>query len=95
MILFSLILLHLINAHPQLNLYYTDEVYVDENVFYHDCLRAVEITDPTKKKKDKEISDMENLFYCLSESPSQFYINIDKTISKFTFDEQIGLRKKN
>jgi len=88
----SLILLHLINAHPQLNLYYTDEVYEDENVFYHDCLRAVEITDPTKKKKDKEISDMENLLYCLSESPSQFYINIDKTISKFTFDE---LKQKN
>jgi len=82
MFLFSLIVLHLINAHPQLNLYYTDEVYQDQNEFYHDCLRVVGMTDFEK----------ENLFYCLSESPSQFHINIDETISKFTFDE---LKQKN
>jgi len=83
----SLILLHLINAHPQLNLYYTDEVYEDENVFYHDCLRMVGMMGFEKEKLD-----VENFFYCLSESPSQFHINTDKTISKFTFDE---LKQKN
>ena len=82
MFLFSLIVLHLINAHPQLNLYHIDEVYQDQNGFYHDCLRVVGMTDFEK----------ENLFYCLSESPSQFHINIDETISKFTFDE---LKQKN
>jgi len=87
MILVSLIFLQLINAHPQFNLYYTDEVYQDENGFYHDCLRVVGMTDSAEKKLD-----VENLFYCLSESPSQFHINIDKSISKLTFDE---LKQKN
>ena len=87
MFLISLIFLHLINAHPQFNLYYTDEVYQDENGFYHDCLRVVGMTDSAEKKLD-----MENFFYCLSESPSQFHINIDKSISKLTFDE---LKQKN
>ena len=87
MFLVSLIFLHLINAHPQLNLYYTDEVYQDDNGFYHDCLRVVGMTDYAETKVD-----MENLFYCLSESSSQFHINIDESISKFTFDE---LKQKN
>jgi len=87
MFLISLIFLHLINAHPQFNLYYTDDVYEDENVFYHDCLHVVGMADLETLKLDMEI-----FFYCLSESPSKFHINIDKTISKFSFDQ---LKQKN
>jgi len=82
MFLISLIFLHLINAHPQFNLYYTDEVYQDDNGFYHDCLRVTGMED-----SEKEEFDVGSFFYCFSESPSQFHINIDKSISKFTFDQ--------
>ena len=88
MFLFGLILLHLINAHPQLNLFYTDQVYEDENIFLHDCIRVVEFSD----QLEFIFTESEHLFYCLSESASQFHINIDKDIPNFTF---VQLKEQN
>jgi len=62
--------LHLILAHPQFNLYYTDWIEKDENVFFHDCLRTVKY----------EFTESESLFYCLSEFSSDFHFVIDKTV---------------
>jgi len=74
--------LHVILAHPQFNLYYTDWIEKNENVFFHDCLRAM--------MHDSEES--ESLFYCLGEFPSDFHFIVDKAVQNFTFSQ---LRKLN
>ena len=84
MILFSLMFLHLITVHSQFNFYYTNNPSENENMFDHDCLPVVYF--------DPQDQYVEKVFYCLSEPSSKFHINIDKSISKFTFAQ---LKRQN
>ena len=74
---FYLILVHFIIAQPQLNLYYTNWVSENENISLHDCLRLA-VT-------NKFTPESENLFYCMSELPSKFFIENDSDFPNFTF----------
>jgi len=76
--------LYIILAHPPFNLYYTDWIEKNENIFFHDCLRVVMY----------EINKLgsESLFYCLSEFLSDLHFVVDKAVRNFTFFQ---LRKLN
>jgi hypothetical protein len=83
--LFYFILLHLIIATPQLNLYYTDWVSESDNELQHNCLRAA--TNEATQQGGLDI-----ISYCMSELPSEFRIEDEDLFSKFTFVE---LSKQN
>lgn len=81
---FYLMFLYLVNAQPQVNLYYTDWISENDDVFFHHCLRVVVF--------DQVQADVEHLFYCLSEFPSQSQAIINKKTPNFTFAELSTLR---
>jgi len=78
--------LRLILATPQLNLYYTDSIAINEQVVQHDCLRV---------SADKEATnDRQVVYYCMDEVLPTNNIDIeDSNLSKkFTFND---LSKQN
>ncbi|CAF1585478.1 unnamed protein product, partial [Rotaria sordida] len=86
--LFYFILLHLINATPQINLYYTHWLSErnDNNGLQHDCLRV-----PVAIEESE--SHYQMILYCMNELSSKF--NIEKKnilFRNFTFDQ---LSKQN
>ncbi|UJR07191.1 hypothetical protein I4U23_011479 [Adineta vaga] len=80
--IFYLNLIHWIFAMPQINLHNSDWTSNPENnnILQHDCLRIDILNE--KGNISREI-----MFYCMSELPSKFSIEIDDIFSKFTFEE--------
>ena len=77
---FSLIIIRLINGHLHLNLYYTGWINENEDIFFHDCIRMVFLN-------AHEPNEWENVFYCLSEFPSQFQLMINNNLPSLTFSK--------
>ncbi len=81
----SSILLPLIIASPQINLYFTDFVNNNNNnkddvVFQHDCLHVV-------ASIERDMDPYQVISYCLSESPSEWTIKENNLDHKLTFAE--------
>ena len=79
------ILLHYILGQPQVNLYYTDFVNQNIDIFDHDCLRLFSINLVNS-------GNIQMMSFCLSENLSVFDVDDDKEMSKYTFSQ---LFKKN
>jgi len=77
MIYFIFFLLHCIIGQPLLNLYYTDVTIENNNIFQHNCLRAID--------NNKLEGNFHMISFCLSENPSIFDIKDDVQIPRFTF----------
>ena len=77
MIYFIFFLLHCIIGQPLLNLYYTDVTIENNNIFQHNCLRAIQ--------NNKLGGNFHMISFCLSENPSIFDIKDDVQIPRFTF----------
>jgi hypothetical protein len=83
--LFYFVLLHLITATPQINLYFTDWVSENNNSIRHDCLRIATSIDESNINR-------QIMLYCMGESPSEFNVENNNVFSRFTFAE---LSKQN
>ena len=81
------ILLHLITASPQINLYLTDSVddSTDNPSFLHDCLHVAATA-------ERETDLYQIISYCLTQSSVQWNIQANDLNQKFTFAE---LREQN
>ncbi|CAF3237514.1 unnamed protein product [Rotaria sp. Silwood2] len=82
-----MIVVHLILATPQINLYNTDCVSENENnnALQHDCLRVV-------ASNEEANINRQIISYCMSELQSKFHIEKTNVYPKFTFAE---LSKQN